>query len=283
MKKHSSRAIEVVEKQKGEFRDVIERLARDGFVRARLAAAGLAPNPPGDPRALVRRAYHVLLGLPPTLERVERFAADPSPQAWSALIDELLSRPEYGQRWARHWLDVARYADTTDKSTDSERRIPFAHTYRDYVIEAFNNDLPFNQFVREQIAGDVIDRVIARLTEAGLLNDAAFAKYWVENRETFRPRAGRAADGPVALVVEAVPRHVLGAQEGPHLGFAPVGERIELGQAVRRIELLDGHAYPRDPLGAAQPGDPGTGPDQRSAQRRHARGAHGGGVGLSRF
>ena len=69
----------------------------DGFVRARLAAAGLAPNPRGDPRALVRRAYHVLLGLPPTLERVERFAADPSPQAWSALIDELLSRPEIGR------------------------------------------------------------------------------------------------------------------------------------------------------------------------------------------
>ena len=128
----------------------------DALLRTRLAAAGLAPNPPAEPRALVRRAYHVLLGLPPTFERVERFAADPSPQAWAALIDELLARPEYGQRWARHWLDVARYADTTDKSTDSERRIPFAHTYRDWVIDAINRDLPFDRFVREQVAADLL-------------------------------------------------------------------------------------------------------------------------------
>ena len=128
----------------------------DAFLRARLGAAGVAPNPPADPRALVRRAYHVLLGLPPTFERIERFTANPSPQAWTGLIDELLARPEHGQRWARHWLDVARYADTTDKSTDSERRIPFAHTYRDWVIEALNRDLPFDRFVREQVAADLL-------------------------------------------------------------------------------------------------------------------------------
>ena len=128
----------------------------DRFVRASLDAAGLAPSSPADSRSLVRRAYFSLLGLPPSYERIEAFAADSSPAAWSALIDQLLARPEYGQRWGRHWLDVARYSDTTEKSTDGERRIPFAHTYRDYVIEAFNSDRPFDRFVREQIAADLL-------------------------------------------------------------------------------------------------------------------------------
>jgi hypothetical protein len=123
----------------------------DRFIRARLTPEGLAPNPPADPRTLIRRAYFTLLGFPPSYERVEEFAAHPD---FSRLVDQLLARPEYGQRWGRHWLDVARYSDTTDKSTDSERRIPFAHTYRDYVIEAFNTDRPFNRFVLEQIAAD---------------------------------------------------------------------------------------------------------------------------------
>ncbi|WP_414662330.1 PSD1 and planctomycete cytochrome C domain-containing protein [Horticoccus sp. 23ND18S-11] len=126
----------------------------DRFIRARLAAEGLAWNSRADPRTLVRRAYLALLGLPPSFDRVEQFAADPSPAAWTALVDQLLARPEYGQRWGRHWLDVARYSDTTDKSTDSERRIPFARTYRDYVIEAFNADRPFDRFVLEQVAAD---------------------------------------------------------------------------------------------------------------------------------
>jgi mono/diheme cytochrome c family protein len=126
----------------------------DRFVQARLRAEGLAPNPPADPRTRVRRAYLALLGLPPSYDRVERFATDPSPAAFAALIDHLLDRQEYGQRWARHWLDVARFADTTDKSTDSERRIPFAHTYRDYVVDAFNRDRPFNRFILEQLAAD---------------------------------------------------------------------------------------------------------------------------------
>ena len=130
--------------------------AIDRFVRTRLAAENLAPNPPADPRTLVRRAYLALLGLPPSYDRVEQFAADPGPAAFAALVDQLLARPEYGQRWARHWLDVARYADTTEKSTDGERRIPFAHTYRDYVIAAFNADQPFDRFVLEQVAADRI-------------------------------------------------------------------------------------------------------------------------------
>ena len=128
----------------------------DRFVRTRLAAEGLAASPPADPRTLVRRAALVLVGLPPAYEEVERVAAGPWPAAYESYVDELLARLEYGQRWGRHWLDVARYADTTDKSTDAERRIPFAHTYRDYVIEALNSDTPFDRFVLEQIAADLL-------------------------------------------------------------------------------------------------------------------------------
>ncbi len=126
----------------------------DRFIRARLVEENLPPSPPADPRTLVRRVYVTLLGLPPSYDRVEAFAAAPNPAAFATLVDQLLARPEYGQRWGRHWLDVARYSDTTEKSTDGERRIPFAHTYRDYVIAAFNTDRPFNRFVLEQIAAD---------------------------------------------------------------------------------------------------------------------------------
>ncbi|MEI6235594.1 MAG: PSD1 and planctomycete cytochrome C domain-containing protein [Planctomycetota bacterium] len=126
----------------------------DRFVLSRLDQSGLKHNPQADPRALLRRVYFDLIGLPPTYEQAEKFAANPSREAFASVVDELLARPEYGQRWGRHWLDVARYSDTTEKSTDGERRIPFAHTYRDYVIDAFNSDKPFRQFVVEQIAAD---------------------------------------------------------------------------------------------------------------------------------
>jgi Protein of unknown function (DUF1553)/Protein of unknown function (DUF1549)/Planctomycete cytochrome C len=126
----------------------------DRFVLAKLEEAGLEPSPPADPRTLARRAYFDLIGLSPSFESLEKFTADAKPAAFAQFVDDLLARPEYGQRWARHWLDVARYADTTEQSVDGERRIPFAHTYRDYVIDAFNSDKPFNLFAVEQIAAD---------------------------------------------------------------------------------------------------------------------------------
>jgi hypothetical protein len=126
----------------------------DLFIQAKLATTHLPSSPRASARTLIRRAYFDLIGLPPTYEEVEAFARDSSPEAFARLIDRLLARPEYGQRWARHWLDVARYADTTEQSVDGERRIPFAHTYRDYVIESLNADKPFNRFVLEQIAAD---------------------------------------------------------------------------------------------------------------------------------
>jgi hypothetical protein len=126
----------------------------DRFVLARLEAAGLTPAPPADRRTLLRRVSFDLTGLPPTPEEVAAFEADPAPDAYERLIDRLLASPRYGERWGRHWLDVARYADTKGYVFTDERRFPYAYTYRDYVIRAFNDDLPYDQFVVQQLAAD---------------------------------------------------------------------------------------------------------------------------------
>ena len=126
----------------------------DTFVLAKLAAAELTPSPEADRRTLIRRLSYDLLGLPPTMEEVQAFAADDSPDAYERLVDRLLASPHYGERWGRHWLDVARYADTKGYAFQKERRYPYAYTYRDYVIDAFNHDLPYNEFIREQLAAD---------------------------------------------------------------------------------------------------------------------------------
>ena len=129
--------------------------AIDQFVLARLSDAGLQPNPPADRRVLIRRAYFSLLGLPPSYEEVQAFLADESPDAFARLVDRLLNNPHYGERWARHWLDIARYADTKGYLAGSrDESYPFAFTYRDYVIDAFNSDKPFDQFIVEQLAAD---------------------------------------------------------------------------------------------------------------------------------
>jgi len=128
----------------------------DRFVLAKLEAAGLTPSPRADRRTLIRRVTFDLIGLPPPPEEVQAFVDDPSPDAYSRLVDRLLGSPHYGERWGRHWLDVAHYSDTKDLvltiGEDSIR--PYAYTYRDYVIRAFNRDLPFDQFVHEQLAAD---------------------------------------------------------------------------------------------------------------------------------
>ncbi len=126
----------------------------DSFISARLETEGLRMTERAQPRTLVRRLYFDLLGLPPTYDEVEAFVKDSSPEAYLRLVDRLLARPEYGQRWGRHWLDVARYADTIEQSVDGERRIPFAHTYRDYVVDALNADKPYDRMILEQMAAD---------------------------------------------------------------------------------------------------------------------------------
>src|SRR5207237_1631434 len=102
----------------------------------------------------IRRATFDLLGLPPLPEDVAAFEADRSPDAFAKVIDRLLASPHYGERWGRHWLDVARYADTKGYLFTEERRYPYAYTYRDYVIRAFNDDLPFDEFIVQQLAAD---------------------------------------------------------------------------------------------------------------------------------
>ncbi|MEX0818479.1 MAG: DUF1549 and DUF1553 domain-containing protein, partial [Pirellulaceae bacterium] len=128
--------------------------AIDRFVLSRLEAAGLRPSPPVDRRTFIRRATFDLLGLPPTPDEVAAFVNDPSPAAFENLIDRLLASPRYGERWGRHWLDVARYADNKGYVFFEDQKYPWAYTYRDYVIRAFNDDLPYDRFVREQLAAD---------------------------------------------------------------------------------------------------------------------------------
>ncbi|MBL7648531.1 MAG: DUF1553 domain-containing protein [Candidatus Hydrogenedentes bacterium] len=126
----------------------------DTFILASLEKVGLAPSAEASRAALIRRAYHDLLGLPPTQAEIVAFESDPSPTAYADLIDRLLASPRFGERWGRHWLDVARYSDTKGSAFAEERLFPFAHTYRDYVIRAFNEDLPYDRFIVEQLAAD---------------------------------------------------------------------------------------------------------------------------------
>ena len=126
----------------------------DNFIAAAQTAKGTAPVAAADKRTLIRRATLDLTGLPPTIEDVEAFVADESPEAFTKVVDRLLASPGYGERWGRHWLDQARYADTSGDGTDTP--IPEARYYRDYVIRSFNEDLPYNQFLKEQIAGDLL-------------------------------------------------------------------------------------------------------------------------------
>ncbi|MCA9429860.1 MAG: DUF1553 domain-containing protein, partial [Candidatus Omnitrophica bacterium] len=126
----------------------------DRFIHAEWEKRGLEPVEEADKRVLARRLYYDLIGLPPTPREMEEYLADDSPEAYSKLVDRLLDSPHYGERWGRHWMDVVRYADTAGDSADYP--VPELRYYRDYIIDSFNRDKPYNQFVREQIAGDLL-------------------------------------------------------------------------------------------------------------------------------
>lgn len=126
----------------------------DAFVLSRLEQQGLTPAPKADKRSLLRRVTFDLTGLPPTQGELEDFLSDSSPTAWERMVDRLLASPHYGERWGRHWLDVARYADSN--GLDENLAFGNAWRFRDYVIDSFNSDKPFNQFVVEQLAGDLL-------------------------------------------------------------------------------------------------------------------------------
>src|SRR6185436_17597817 len=127
----------------------------DQFVLARLEKEQLKPTREADRITLIRRLSLDLIGLPPTVKEVEQFVKDRAPDAYEKLVERLLASPHYGERWGRHWLDVARYADTHGYEKDKPRSI---WPYRDWVIKALNQDLPFDRFAIEQLAGDLLDK-----------------------------------------------------------------------------------------------------------------------------
>ena len=135
----------------------------DRFILARLEAEGITPSAPASPQALIRRVSYDVTGLPPTKQDVVDFANDPSPSAYARLIDRLLASPHYGEKWARHWLDVVRYAESNSFERDAPK--PYAWRYRDYVIQSLNEDKPYDLFVREQLAGDELEP----LTREGII------------------------------------------------------------------------------------------------------------------
>ncbi len=126
----------------------------DRFLMAKLESKGLSLSSEADRRTLIRRVTFDLIGLPPTPAEVDAFLADTRPGAWERLVDRLLASPAYGERWGRHWLDVARYADTKGYVFNEERRYPYSYTYRDYVVRALNEDLGYDQFILQQLAAD---------------------------------------------------------------------------------------------------------------------------------
>jgi hypothetical protein len=157
----------------------------DAFLRAALAGRGLTQAPKADKPTLARRAYLDLLGLPPTPAEVREFVEDSSPNAWAKLIDRLLASPHYGERWGRHWMDVARYADSNGYEHDFDR--PNAWRYRDYVIQSFNKDTPFDVFLTEQLAGDEMgERCYDRLIATAFLRNYAKVGFREKDNPQFR-------------------------------------------------------------------------------------------------
>ncbi len=157
----------------------------DRFVLARLEAEGLAPVAEADKLTLIRRATLDLTGLPPTPEEVDAFLADQSPEAWTTVIDRLLASPHYGETWGRHWLDVARYGEDDYRSLDPMGRgynpYPNAYLYRDWVIKAVNDDMPYDQFVRAQLAADLVGTPAERVRDLPALGFLGLGPWYYDN------------------------------------------------------------------------------------------------------
>lgn len=140
----------------------------DAFVLAKLEKEGMVPAPEADRRKLIRRVYQDVIGLPPTQEEIDAFVADASPQAWETLVERLLASRHFGERWARYWLDIARFAETSGYERDQTK--PFAWKYRDWVVKAINDDMPFDRFIIEQLAGDEVpERSVDTVIATGFL------------------------------------------------------------------------------------------------------------------
>ncbi|MEO8051163.1 MAG: DUF1549 and DUF1553 domain-containing protein [Acidobacteriota bacterium] len=170
----------------------------DAFVLAKLEEKGLTPNPAADRLTLLRRATIDMTGLPPTQEEIQQFLSDKSPNAYEKVVDRLLASPSYGERWARHWQDVARYADSNGFKADETR--PNIWRYRDYLIKAFNDDKPYDRFIKEQIAGD---ELYPGKTEA--LVAMGFNRHWIDesNSSTLFLRRQETLDDMTTVTAEA--------------------------------------------------------------------------------
>ncbi|MBI2479878.1 MAG: DUF1549 domain-containing protein [Planctomycetia bacterium] len=151
--------------------------ALDGFILAKLQEAGLRPAAPADKRTLIRRAYFDLIGLPPSPAEVNAFLKDESPRAFGKVIDQLLDSPHFGERWARHWMDLMRYAETYGHEFDYA--IPHAYKYRDYLVRAFNADVPYDRFVIEHVAGDLLQPPRRHPTEGYNESVIATSSWWL--------------------------------------------------------------------------------------------------------
>ncbi len=169
----------------------------DAFILAKLEAAGMDPSRPTDKRTLIRRANYDLIGLPPTPQEVAAFVADESPDAFATVVDRLLASKHYGERWGRHWLDVARYA-----SSDS----PYAFTYRDYVIRAFNDNLPYDKFLLQQLAADQLDLGEDKRALAGL-GFLTLGRQFENMHDTIDDRIDVVTRGTMALSVSCARCH----------------------------------------------------------------------------
>jgi len=258
----------------------------DHFVRKTLSDAKMEPAPPADRRALIRRVYFDLVGFPPTFEEVEAFAKDEDPRAYEKLIDELLASPHYGERWGRYWLDVARYAETCSYERDQVK--PDAWKYRDWVIKAFNDDMPYDRFVLEQLAGDELpDRSPSTLVATGFIrlgtwndepNDPNEYKY-----DRLEDMVGATTTAFLAMTVKCArchdhkfdairqtdyyrvagafwagfiepgPRELLGGPDAKALGEANVFAWTDRGREVPPIKLLK-KGDPNRPGAVVEPG-----------------------------
>jgi cytochrome c553 len=176
----------------------------DAFIHARLKLAGIKPNGPAGRRALIRRAYLNLIGIPPTPEEIHEFLKDDSPNAFAGVINRLLDSPQYGERWGRHWLDVARYGED-QAHTFKARKYPQGYRFRDWVIEALNIDMPYDQFLKAQIAGDLLPGADKHKRLAALGIFALGPVYYAENVEKAKAAADEWDDR-----VDTLTRGVLG-------------------------------------------------------------------------
>src|SRR5688500_1273915 len=180
----------------------------DAFIFAKLDEKGLKPSPPASKEALIRRATYDLIGLPPTPAEVAAFVADTSTDAFDKVVERLLASPHYGERWGRYWLDTARYSDTTgNEDAKGEYRYPFAWTYRDYVIRSFNDDKPYDQFLKEQIAADLLPETRDDPSRLAALGFITVGKRFQNPNDTIDERIDAVTKGTMALTVSCARCH----------------------------------------------------------------------------